>query len=152
MIDPTLAAFLQEGIAIHIGTRDAALVPSGARVTAAIVEPSGTHLVVYLPKLAAPHVMPNLEANRQAAVVFVRPVDDRSCQVKGEFVSARAATARDRPQVMQQWDGFMTQLERIGIPRVAASGWVTWPSIAIRLRATSLFDQTPGPQAGRPLA
>jgi hypothetical protein len=151
MIDPALASFLQQGIAINIGTRDAKLSPSGARVSAVVVEPSGTHLVAYLPKVAAPHVLPNLEANRQAALVFVRPTDDRSCQVKGEFESARPATARERPIVTAQWDGFMRELEAIGIPRAALAGWVTWPSIAIRLRATAIFDQTPGPDAGRPL-
>jgi hypothetical protein len=148
MIDATLAAFLEQGIAIQIGTRSATLEPSGARATAVRVEDSGTHILVFMPKIAAPYVVPNLEENGQAAVVFVRPTDDKSCQVKGVFESVRPATAKDRPLVMSQWDGFMAELERIGIPRAVFANWVTWPSLAIRLRATAVFDQTPGPNAG----
>ena len=54
MIDKELAAFLQEGLAIHIGTRNARLEPNGARVVAVRVEDDGTHVVAYVPKLAAP--------------------------------------------------------------------------------------------------
>jgi hypothetical protein len=53
---------------------------------------------------------------------------------------------------MSQWEGFLRGVEAIGIPRAAFERWVTWPAVAIRLRVTSLFDQTPGPQAGAPLA
>jgi len=151
MIDETLARFLQEGLAIHVGTRDAQLAPSGARVTAARVDASGADLVVFLPQPAAPHVLPNLQANGQAAVVFVRPVDDRSCQVKGTFLGVGPATADDRAFVERQWDAFMAGLERVGIPRAIFAGFLLWPSLAIRIRATAVFDQTPGPNAGRPL-
>jgi hypothetical protein len=46
MIDAQLAAFLQEGVGIHIGTRDARLQPEGARALAARVETDGRYLVV----------------------------------------------------------------------------------------------------------
>ena len=49
-----------------------------------------------------------------------------------------------------QWDGFLGSLEQIGIPRVATRAWVTWPAVAIRLRATAVFNQTPGPGTGAP--
>ena len=78
-------------------------------------------------------------------------MDDRACQVKGTFVGARAASEGDRELVMAQWDGFLGSLEKIGIPRVATQSWITWPAVAIRLKATALFEQTPGPAAGAPL-
>ena len=51
--------------------------------------------------------------------------------------------------VSAQWDGFLGSLEQIGIPRVATTTWVTWPAVAIRLRANALFNQTPGPARER---
>ena len=45
-----------------------------------------------MPEVGADAVLADLEANGQAAVVFARPEDDRACQVKGTFVSARPAT------------------------------------------------------------
>src|SRR5688572_6120893 len=152
MIDTELAAFLEEGVGIHIGTRNEALQPNGARAVAVRVEPGGEHLVVYVARVAAARILPDLESNGQAAVGFGRPIDDRACQVKGVVVSVRDATEAEKPAVLAQWDGFLASLEKIGVPRVATKTWVTWPAVAIRLRATALFDQTPGPQAGAPLS
>ena len=151
MIDTELAAFLQEGVGIHIGTRNEARQPNGARAIAVAVEDDGTHLVVYVARVAASRILPDLEANGQAAISFGRPIDDRACQVKGEFTGAREATEDERPKVLAQWDGFLGSLEKIGIPRAATRSWVTWPAVAIRLRANALFNQTPGPGAGAPL-
>lgn len=152
MIDPQLAAFLQEGVGIHLGTRNEERQPNGARAAAVKVEDDGVHLTVYLAEVAAERLLPDLRSNGQAAVVFGRPTDDRSCQVKGTFVSLRPAAEAERPFVVAQWDGFLAQLARIGIPPAAAHGWVNWPAVAIRLRATALFEQTPGPGAGAPIA
>jgi len=151
MIDMELAAFLQEGVGIHIATRDAAMRPNGARAIAVTVEGDGTHLVVYVAQVAATRLLADLEANGQAAVSFGRPTDDRACQVKGLFLGVRDATSDERDPVLAQFDAFLGSLERIGIPRAATRGWVTWPAVAIRLRASALFNQTPGPGAGAPL-
>jgi len=151
MIDSAVAAFVQEGIGIQIGTRNASLAPSGARATAVVVEPGGTHVVVFVPKVSAPHVLPNLRDNGQAAIVFVRPVDERSLQIKGTFVDARNATAKERRIVEAQWEGFMKQVEMIGIPRAIFADWFIWPSLALRIKTTTVFDQTPGPNAGKAL-
>ena len=151
MVDPAVAAFVQEGIGIQIGTRNASLTPSGARAAAAVVEAGGTQMLVYVPKSSVPHVLPNLEDNGQVAVVFARPVDDRSLQIKGVFLGARGATAKERPLVEGQWEGFMQQVERIGIPRAIFAGWQVWPAVAIRIKVNAVFDQTPGPNAGKAL-
>jgi hypothetical protein len=152
MIDAQLAAFLQEGVGIHIGTRDEARRPNGARAIAVHVEHGGAQLVVYVAAVAAARLIADLESNHQAAISFGRPTDDRACQVKGTFIEARPATEEDRALVTTQWDGFLGSLEQIGIPRAATRAWVTWPAVAIRLRATAVFNQTPGPDAGVPFA
>jgi hypothetical protein len=152
MIDAELALFLQQGLAINIGTRDAALAPPAHRRHAARVEPDGTHVVVYVPAVGADAVLADLAHNGQAAVVFARPMDDRACQVKGTYVSHRPATADERALVGAQWNGFMQQLEMIGTPGESTRTWMTWPCVAIRLRVTALFNQTPGPDAGARLS
>jgi hypothetical protein len=75
MVDPELARFLQQGLGIHIATRDARLLPEGARAIAVEVEDDGTHLVAHVPEVVAPRILPNLEANGQVALGFARPVD-----------------------------------------------------------------------------
>ena len=152
MIHGPLAAFLQEGVGIHIATRNAALEPNGTRALAVKVEDDGRHLAVYVARVASVRILGDLEDNGQAAVSFGRPVDDKACQVKGTFLAARDASDDERPLIAAQWDGFLASLEQIGIPRAMTGGWATWPAVAIRLRANAIFDQTPGPGAGAPIA
>jgi hypothetical protein len=151
MIDRELAAFLEEGLVIHLGTRNAHLEPSGARVTAVMVEADGRLVTAYVPKVAAGRVLPDLKDNGFTALVFVRPTDDRACQVKGVFAGSRAAKPGERSAISAQWDRARRSLERIGIPRVLTDSWTIWPSVAVRVRVTHLFNQTPGPGAGAAL-
>src|SRR5688572_29227714 len=117
MIEPQLASFLEEGLSLHIGTRDEGLQPEGARAAAVKVDPDGRHLVAYVPEAAFPRLRANLESNGYAAISFGRPVDDRACQVKGTVVDIRPASDDEQGLVAEQWEGFMRQLEMIGIPR-----------------------------------
>jgi hypothetical protein len=151
MLNATLAAFLEEGLGIHIGTRNARLEPNGARAVAVRVEGEGAELVVYVAEVAAARLLPDLEANGQAAVSFGRPVDDRACQVKGQLISVRPAQPDERDMIRAQFDGFVSNLGLIGIPRSTAANWIWWPAVAIRLKAMAVFEQTPGPAAGTPL-
>jgi hypothetical protein len=152
MIDPELAAFLQQGLGLHIGARDDHLQPEGARAIALRVAEDGVQVAIYVAEIAAARILPLLRANGQVAITCARPVDDRACQVKGTFVDARPAEEDERQAIDQQWNRFLGQLEQIGIPRATTAGWTTWPAVAIRLRVTAVFDQTPGSKAGTVLA
>jgi len=152
MISPELGVFLQEGVGIYIGTRNAAMEPNGARALAARVDRDGALLVVYVADVAAPRILPDLRANGQAAVTFGRPIDERAIQVKGTFVEARPAREDERAALDAQWDNLARTLERIGVPREARSAWPRWPATAIALTPTAVFEQTPGPSAGTQLA
>src|SRR5262245_8988871 len=105
MIQPDLATFVQEGVGIYIGTRNAALEPNGARALGARVGADGS-LVIYVADAAAGRILPDLEANGMAAVTFGRPVDERAIQIKGTFTGARAARDEERPALDTQWDNF----------------------------------------------
>jgi hypothetical protein len=152
MIDATLARFLEEGLGIHIGTRNAQLEPSGARALAVNVDEQTGTLSLYVASVAVPRILADLEANGQAAIAFARPTDDRACQVKGRFVGIRQATPDERPFVAAQWQRFLDNLERIGIARAGLSAWVTWPAMVITIAATDVFNQTPGADAAAPIA
>ena len=149
MIDKLLAAFLEGGVGVHIGTRNAELEPNGARAIAVKVERDRRHLRVFISNVAARRVLPDLEANGQAALTFARPTDERACQVKGVFVDVRKLESEELAHARQQWSDFLDNLEYIGIPRIASRTWVDVPDLAVRLRVTEIFDQTPGPGAGK---
>lgn len=153
MLDKSLTEFLELGLAIHIGTRNSRLEPNGCRVTAVRVEDQGTHLIAYLPKAATPAVIEDLTSNGQAAISVARPVDDRAVQVKGVFVSMRDADATEEPFVMAQWKALQQQLDMIGFASTTTtSSWTMWPCVAVKIRVTAVFSQTPGPDAGAVLS
>ncbi len=151
MIDQQLADFLHDGIGIHLGTRNAHLEPNGARAIAIRVE-DPQRLTVYMAAVAACRVMPDLEANGLAALVCGRPVDERACQVKGRFVEVRPVTDSERTYASAQWEAFLNGLEYIGIPRGSAATWNSVADVAIALEVAAVFEQTPGPEAGKQLS
>lgn len=148
MLDRTLTEFLEQGLAIHIGTRDARLRPNGCVVTAVRVEDEGRQLVAFVPRAVTPAVFDDLRSNGQAAISFTRPSDDKAVQVKGEFVAVEDVSEADQQFAMSQWEGFLKQLDLIGLPGKATATWTLWPCAAVRIRVTALFSQTPGPEAG----
>lgn len=149
MLDRNLTEFLELGLAIHIGTRNDRMEPNGCRVTALRVEDQGTHLIAYLPKAATEVVLEDLKSNGQAAISVARPTDDRAVQVKGVFVSMRDGEASEEAFVMAQWEGFKKQLDMIGFNASASTmSWSMWPCVAVKIRVTNIYSQTPGPDAG----
>jgi hypothetical protein len=152
MLDRTLTEFLEQGLAIHIGTRNARMEPNGCRVTAVMVEDQGRQLLAYLPKAATPAVLADLRDNGQAALSFARPADDRAVQVKGQFIDARDVEESEQAFVLGQVQGLLRQLEMVGIPPKASSTWKLWPCVVVRIRVTAIFSQTPGPDAGSVLS
>ena len=74
MIDAALALFLQQGLAINIGTRNARLEPHAAYAPAARVEPDGTHVVVFVPVIGAAAILvPTYSGRTASAVARHRP-------------------------------------------------------------------------------
>jgi len=146
-----LVGFLQSGLSISVATRDAELTPEGTRAWAVNVDGDGTHVTAFLTeKTAAPHLR-NLEANGHLALCFDRPSDSRACQLKGRFVDARSCLAPERDEIERQVRGFFADLAIIGVPPEVFEGWVRWPAVAVRMRVTDVFLQTPGPGAGERL-
>ena len=148
MLDRSLTEFLEQGLAIHIGTRDGRLRPNGCVVTAVRVEEEGRHLVAFIPKAVTPAVFDDLRSNGQAAISLTRPADDKAVQVKGEFLSLEDVSAADEQFARDQWGGFLKQLDLIGLPGRATATWTLWPCVAVRIKVTAIFSQTPGPEAG----
>ena len=152
MLDRTLTEFLEQGLAIHIGTRNARMEPNGCRVTAVMVEDQGRELIAYLPTVGTPAILADLRDNGQAALSFARPSDDRAVQVKGQFIDARDADDSEQAFVLAQLEALLRQLEMVGIPATASSTWKMWPCVVVRIRVTAVFSQTPGPDAGSVLS
>ena len=84
---------------------------------------------------------------------FARPTDDRAVQVKGEFISMRDADPAEEAFVLGQWRALLAELDLIGLAALTStSTWLMWPCVAVKIRVTAVFSQTPGPEAGSVLS
>ena len=57
MITPELAAFLESGVSVLVGTRDARLVSECQRALGVRVEPDGQHFVVFVPRAVGERIV-----------------------------------------------------------------------------------------------
>ncbi len=149
VIGDELATFLQSGLSIAIGTRDADLAPEGACVWAVRVAPDRAHLEAFVYAASAGPTLANLEVSPLMALVFDRPHDHRACQIKGHLVDHRPARDDELALVEGQLAGFCRSLIAIGFPGVEYQKSARiWPAHVLRMRMTDVFCQDPGPGAG----
>jgi hypothetical protein len=144
-----LAEFVEGGLSMLIGTRDAALRPHVVRAVGAFVCPGRETVTTYLNKALAERTLANLQDNGRVALTFSRPYDHRTLQIKGQMIELRDGTEEDRIKQERWLAGFVEHLYIIGLPRSLVRQVKIFPSVALTLRIDGIFEQTPGPGAGR---
>jgi hypothetical protein len=105
--------------------------------------------------VAAPEGSParaNVRANGAVAVGFSPPTIARAVQIKGVATSVAEPDADDLERVDRHVGRFVAEVVRIGGPEhVARRMFVRVGLLALSFRIDEVFDQTPGPTAGRRL-
>jgi len=149
-IPPELAEFLESGISILVGTRDARLMPEVARVLGARVEKGGRELTLFVPEATGARTLANARENGRLAVCFAA-VDHTSYQIKGSLAGVRAARADERRRIERYRAALAQHFGSVGLPPRLTNRLNHWPAHALRLAVEAVFLQTPGPGAGIPL-
>ena len=152
MLDETTAAFLLSGCSLIVG----GLTPDGepfatrgwgVRLTA---EEATVRVVVGVADLE------RLEVARGTGRIAVTGADVptlRSVQLKGEVRAVDALDEHDRTQHHSFCDQFFADVHRTdGTARHLMERLVPADLAVLVVRVTELYDQTPGPRAGQPLA
>ena len=146
-----LTALLEGLVAVHVATRDAALVPDEVMAAAALLEPDGRSLTVYLPDATAGTALANLRDNGEVAVVLSQPLTHRTVQLKGRVETIRPAGEDEREAVERFAAAFDAEVAAIGLPPAALRRRNRWPCAAATFAVREAYEQTPGPRAGEPL-
>jgi hypothetical protein len=144
-----LIEFMESGVSMLVGTRDAALRPDAVRAYGVAVSPDRRGLTVYVPDALAARALANIADNPQVAVMLSRPIDHRALQVKGTVRAMRASGPEDRAIQERYLAAFVEQLYCVQLPRALTRRLHYFPSTALELEIADLFMQTPGPGAGR---
>lgn len=134
-----------------VGTRDATLMPECTRAWGIKVGAGNGTVTIFVSEAIAGKTIENLRENGRIAITCTRPTDHVTCQLKGQVRGIKPVTRVDR-DVSRQWHGeFMAELTAIGVPAALSEAWITEPTLAVEIAVTDVFDQTPGPGAGRKL-
>lgn len=151
VIDQELRSFTQSCAAISVATRSAELVPHAVRGWGARVSPDCTSLEVFVDRPAAADIVDDLHDNGRVAVCFVDVVSLRAVQLKGRCVEVGDPRAEDWPWIDKHREAFTAAVAQVGFPPETTRN--LWSTQVVRLRfvVDDLFNQTPGPLAGRPL-
>lgn len=150
MIDDELKIFLESGVAIVVGTCDGDLVPEIVRGYAARVSEQDKAIQLFLGRAAAERTLANLRVNRRIAVTFCSPDNYRTVQIKGWFRNVEDARPEDQAVIDRFQDAFVAIVAKYGLSHVIRNIWGPDP-VRLSFDPESVFDQTPGPGAGRRL-
>lgn len=143
---------LEPGLSVLVGTADAAGMPSCCRGIAISTPDDLQTITVYVPVATSHETIQNVGLTRRVAVTVTHPRDNFATQFKGTALEARLAREDEAAFVRSRLDAFADVLDRIGVPRRVTRGVAHWPAFAVTLRVEQTFEQTPGPNAGRPVA
>jgi Pyridoxamine 5'-phosphate oxidase len=153
VLDPAVVAFIHGGVAVGVATRDHDLKPEFARGWGPEVSADGRSLRLCVAAPEGSRVRGNLERNGAAlAVGFSPPTIARAVQVKGVATVVGEPEAADLERVERHVRSFVVEAERVGAPaELSRRMFVGTGLVAVRLSIEEVFDQTPGPTAGRRL-
>jgi len=144
-----LTDFLEGGLSILLGSVDAQGRPECTRATGVEVERGGARVTLFVPTATSARTLANLQHDPRTAITFSRPYDYRTLQLKGRAVAIHEPNA-EQAIVQERWHaGFVEQLAIVGIARALSRRIRLRPSMAITVAVDEIFEQTPGPGAGR---
>ncbi|HSE45610.1 MAG TPA: pyridoxamine 5'-phosphate oxidase family protein [Gemmatimonadales bacterium] len=150
--DNDLKALVESPVAVVVGTTNAEKRPHAIYAWGPRVLEDMRSMQVFIEVPRASEVLQNLEATGVIAVTIADPITYRSLQFKGRFRSAAPAEEADLACVQRHREGFASVLSVIGDPRqVIENAWMQCGLIRIEFEIDRAYDQTPGPEAGRPL-
>lgn len=153
MFDDDTTAFLQSGCGLLVGTVAADGAPHAGRAWGLeVVDPAAGRLRLLL-DAADTLTLANVADTGVVAVTAADVRTLRSLQLKGRIVGLAEAEGPDRARAARYCDELWTAVEETdGEPRELLEQLTPAAYRVAVVEATALFDQTPGPAAGAPVA
>lgn len=154
LLDQARVVFLLGPVSISVASHDAAGVPSLARAFGCRVAEDRREVVVLVPTRTAEDLLRDLAARAPIAVVFSRPKTHETLQLKAPAARLEPLGPTDRQRIRGSGSALAAELIALGYSAAFSHALVA-PSredaVAVSFSPTLLFDQTPGPRAGKRL-
>jgi hypothetical protein len=147
-----LIACIAEPIAIQVATRTEDLVPRSVRGFGVRFDAESNVLSVGVLDAQATEFLAALRSSNAIAVNLTHPVSIRGVQVKGPVLSIEEPSTEAAEAAAAYWSGFLKVVVTIGFePEVCRGMFHSGAARWVTMRPVQMFDQTPGPGAGRRL-
>lgn len=143
-----IAEFLTRGLCVLVATRDASLAPHCVTGSAVVLAGPGRG-VVFLPSFESAPALANLRANGAIAVLLEEPTTHRGIQMKGMVAALREPTTSELRAVADFAARTKSELSAIGFAPTVLERMNFMPCTAVEFTFEQVFEQTPGPGAGR---
>ena len=152
MLDPDVVEFIRGGVAVGVATRDDDLRPEFARGWGPEVTADGRSMRLCVSAPEGSRMRANLEKNGAVAVGFSPPTIARAVQVKGVSTRVGEPEAADLARLERHFRAFVAEAGRVGAPEELSQRMLMRAGlVAVQFSIDEVFDQTPGPTAGRRL-
>lgn len=152
MLDDELRNLLEGGCALIVGSVDAAGSPHAARgwgLDVVSLDPCVARLLVDAHDTRA---LADLVAGRPVAITGADVPTLRSVQLKGTSRGVADPAEGDEARTARYVQGFYDDIERTdGTPRPVLRRMTPAAVVPVLVEVEEVFDQTPGPAAGRPV-
>ena len=151
-LDPDIAAFIQRGVAAAVSCCNDARQPSMARVVATRVSADRQCVTVLILRSSNDALLRDAQAGRMIAAVFCLPENERALQIKGVITAVGEPDPDDSTRVDAHRIDFADQIQPKGYAREFSDYYHAAAAddlVALSFVPEALFEQTPGPQAGR---
>jgi hypothetical protein len=146
-----IAELVREGVAVIVATRDGALRPELSRAWGPALSADGERLTVCVEAAEDSAMARNLASGSPIAAMLARLASHTTVQLKGPVVEVATPTQERLDAVTAHVDGFVAETARVGVPEAIARALVGADLLTVTMEVTERFDDTPGPDAGRPL-
>ena len=152
LISVELASFLEREVAIDAASRGADLCPSSARSMVAVVDADYRHVTIWVDQQKSQPFVKDVVTCGEIAVAFCLPESERSVQLKGRRVERIEATQADIVRAERAAARFVDGVAKLGYGRSFAEAYMAFDPqhlVGIRFEVMAVFEQTPGPNAGK---
>lgn len=153
-VPPDVVALMQRGVSVNVASRDARLRPSVMRAMASHVNADASEVTVWLARRQCGQMLQDLATTGAIAVMFSEPSTHRTVQLKATRVRLRDAQASDQPVLDRYLRAMEEEIAAVGYPAPLTRAMLACSLddlVAASFRPEQVFEQTPGPQAGKAL-
>lgn len=147
MIPQEVVALTNGPYFVYLGSRDGNMIPMTRQGWGVGIKAAG--IIIYVVEAQVESMLKNLQDNGRVTVSLTDPNDHISYQMKGQFIKARPIV-EDEAALQQQYRvNLVNVVITLGYSKEIAERYACHADLAIEIEAEQIFNQTPGPGAGK---